>query len=78
MSEYDGYNLSVKNGAAYLGVSLTVMYRLCSDPGFYPAFRIPGTKTVKINRNDLDRWIAEQQKANADENRRCRGKHLKA
>lgn len=75
MSEYDGYNLSVKDAAAYLNVSQTVMYALCSDPNFYPAFRI--RRKVLVNKQDLDSWRAEQQKAYSDENRRSRGNKAK-
>ena len=75
MNESYDPNMAVKVGASYLGVSLTVMYALCSDPSFYPAFRIPGTTKILINRNDLDRWIAEQQKATSEENKRFHGKH---
>ena len=70
MSEYDGYNLSVKEAAAYIGISPSMMYSLCSDPSFYPAFRIR-TK-VLVNKQDLDTWRAEQQKANIEENKRSR------
>lgn len=72
MSEYDGYNLSVKDAATYINVGLTVMYALCSDPDFYPAFRI-GRK-VLVNKQDLDSWRAEQQKAYSEENKRSRSK----
>ncbi len=75
VSEYDGYNLSVKDAAAYMNVSQTVMYALCSDPDFYPAFRI-GRK-VLVNKQDLDSWRAEQQKAYSEENKRSNGKRLK-
>ena len=71
MSEYDGYNLSVKDAAAYIGISASLMYSLCSDPTFYPAFRI--RSKVLINKQDLDTWRAEQQKANLEENKRNRG-----
>lgn len=75
MSEYDGYNLSVKDAASYLNVSQTVMYALCSDPSFYPAFRI--RRKVLVNKQDLDSWRAEQQKAYSEENKRSRGNNTK-
>ena len=75
MSDTFSPNMTVKEAADYLHVSTTVVYGLCSDPSFKPAFRIPGTVKLLINRQDLDSWIAEQQKATSDENRRTRGKH---
>lgn len=68
-------NMTVKEAADYLHVSTTVVYSLCNNPSFKPAFRIPGTVKLLINRQDLDAWIAEQQKATSEENKRIRGNH---
>lgn len=75
MSEYDGYNLSVKDAAAYLNISETVMYALCSDPDFFPAFRIK--RKILVNKQDLDSWRSAQQKAYSEENKSCRKAHRK-
>lgn len=75
MSDTYNPNMTTTEAAAYLHVSKTVIYDLCKDPNFKPAFRIPGTVKILINRQDLDSWIAEQQKATSDENKRIRNSH---
>lgn len=75
MSELLKPNLTVKEAASYLNCGLSVMYDLCSDPEFYPAFRI--RSKLLINRQDLDTWRAEQQKEHAEGNRNRRNKHMR-
>ncbi len=77
MSELLKPNLTVKEAASYLNCGLSVMYRLCSDPDFYPAFTVPNTNKLLVNRHDFDTWIAEQQKEHAEGNRNRRNKHMR-
>ena len=56
--------------AAYLNIGVTIMYALCSDPDFYPAFRIK--RKILINQQDLDTWRTEQQKAYSEKNKSYR------
>jgi excisionase family DNA binding protein len=59
---------SIAQAAAYIGISVPSMYRLCQDPSF-PVLRLPGG-TIRVNKNRLMVWLAER-----EQGRRSRHHH---
>ncbi len=51
-------NLKISEFMEYMNIHRTLAYRLCHNKDFYPAFKIG--KKILINKEKLDKWIAEQ------------------
>jgi len=56
--EYSSGTMSVKEAAKYVGVGLSVMYKLIREPSFKAACRI-GERRIVIVIALLDEWLKE-------------------